>query len=260
MTRSLLKPTENKIKRTTKIATTLELFLPVFFIIFFSKMYLDVALIASSRSIDYGRYLASAWDLKIPFIPLFIIPYICAWIFVPLCLYYITYHQSIYFFRRACLSILTLSIVLVFCYIAFPVHYPFRVKMAQFSEPSIFLDMILYNYQYQPAWNEFPSSHIAIPWLTLRMMSQTPFKGVTILFNLYFLLLATSVIAIKIHFILDILGGIIVAELVHQRIFKRFDEYPTLYKLQSKNILFFSLIIFILVLFILSFIKLYLIN
>ncbi len=232
----------NKITRKTEIITVLEFLLPIFFIIFFSKAYLDVALIASSRSIDYGSYLSSSWDLKIPFIPLFIIPYVCAWVFSPLCVYYITYHQSIYFLRRVLLSIFTLSIVLGFCYVAFPVHYPFRVNMTDFDQPSIFSDIILYNYQNQPAWNEFPSSHIAFPWLILRMISQKNFKKITLLFSFYFLLLAASVIAIKIHFIIDIFGGIIVAELVYRLVFKRIEEYSLLYKIQSKNILFFSLI------------------
>lgn len=169
-----------------KVGLFLELWLPLFFITYYSIAYLMVASIASSRSVDYASYLTLSIDKNIPFMPLFIIPYLGTWLITPLYVYYMAYYNSMFIFRRYCLSLFFLSFLLALFYILFPVHYPFRINLDQLINQGLISDLIFFNYQSQPAWNEFPSSHIAFPWLTLRIISLNLSNKLTLLFKFFF--------------------------------------------------------------------------
>lgn len=201
--------------------------------------YLLSATIAAKRAIDYGYLLQLPIDKTIPFIPLFIIPYLLTWIYPIFAIVYIM-HKKIaverQFIRRISVAVGLLIITNCLVYVIFPTYYPYRVNLDLLQNYGFLGQLVQYIYLHEPVCNSSPSSHIALPWLIYRAFDYyLPKDKYLNLFKVFFALTVISVVTIKIHFLLDILFGILAAELVFQVVLKKLDRAAVFSSFSSKT-------------------------
>lgn len=185
----------------------------------YAFLYTAVGHLAENRGLDYGRLLTLNLDHSVPFIPLLVIPYVLTFFYLYFAVFYL--NSSIFFLRRTVWSILALALMLNLFYFLIPTYYPMRIDVGSLSSNSVLNKIMLYTYSWETSWNSFPSSHIAFPWLILRIcMLEMPGSRLLISLKVFFVLVMLSVITIKVHFLLDILGGVIAAEFIYQFVYK----------------------------------------
>ena len=169
---------------------------------------------------DYGYLLFSGWDSMIPDVPVFIIPYLSAWLypFVIIAVYiYSRLPSVVNFFRTIYFSFFILMLVCYSIYLLFPVFVP--VQLSPSATPGFLDSLVLWTYNSTTTWNAFPSAHVAIPYFVWLVM-KTVVKDISRwIYFIYFLLISLSVVFIKIHYLADILGGIIVAQVIYSYCF-----------------------------------------
>ena len=175
---------------------------------------------------DYGYLLFSGWDSMIPYVPVFIIPYLSAWLypFVIISAIYIYSRSPVYgrlsvvnFFRTTFFSFFVLMLVCYSIYLLFPIFVFFR-ESASATQGSLD-SLVQWTYNSATTWNAFPSAHVSIPyfiWLVMKTVVKDISRWI---YFIYFLLISLSVVFIKIHYLADILGGIIVAQVVYSYCF-----------------------------------------
>lgn len=215
-------------------------------------------LLAASYSLhhhaDYGYILELPIDRTFPFFPLFIIPYLFTWIYPVLAIIYLGYKMepiNPLGMRRVGVAILTLVLINFLLYLIFPTHYPYRVASSCLQSGGFLDKLVAYTYLYVPNHNTCPSTHVSMPWLIYRLSTFYLPKD-RVLRSLQCLLILTifSIVAIKIHFILDILGGILVAEVVFQLVLKQLEFRQSFADIQPKHFAgYFSMMVVVLSLF-----------
>lgn len=139
----------------------------------------------------------------IPFIPLFIIPYLSAFI-IGLAPYFFV--KDTKQFRKVVLSYLAVTVTAFAVFLSFPVHTP----RPEFVSSNIFEWLVQLVYSLDQPYNSFPSLHVVTPILAgLIVYGYNKKWGTGIL--LWSVLITLSIVFIKQHYILDAVGGVLVA-------------------------------------------------
>lgn len=190
--------------------------------------YHKIGSLSAERHLNYGPFLELTLDKTFPFLPFFIFPYILTWIYPAIAIFFCIKAnpgRRREVFTKFLFSLIILTIMTYLCYLLFPTHYPYRVDLKNLEDDPV-LSLVSYIYQYEPNWNEFPSSHIAFPYLILKILLQYVQNRLFLIpYGMMFILTVISVLAIKMHFVLDILGGILLAEVLFIFFFKKFKLY-----------------------------------
>ncbi|WP_028561720.1 phosphatase PAP2 family protein [Paenibacillus pinihumi] len=151
------------------------------------------------------------WDERIPFLPVFIIPYLAWYPFVMIMLVAIFIQHSTVYYR----TLIALCLGLILSYITF-FFFQTSIDRPEISGEGALLWLVKLVYTTDGAYNCFPSIHVLTSYLMLKGAAAC--TDLSIGARLAVRVIAWSVIIstvfVKQHVLLDIVGGIVVAELM----------------------------------------------
>ena len=181
-----------------------------------------VGTVAAARGIDYGPLVAGPLDSMVPLVPVFVLPYLFVWVFPLLLVGCAVFERGSdpALFLRLSLSLLALMVVNYVLWIAFPVSVNLRVDVAVLANHGWLGQLVGFNYERATPWNSCPSFHVAAPWFLCRALPPIGRLPRWFFWSATAAIIASTVL-IRIHYLIDIPCGIVVAELVHQLVHRR---------------------------------------
>jgi hypothetical protein len=200
---------------------------PLLLLLVHGFLYNEIGAIAASRGVNYGPQVEIPLDAQVPFVPLFVLAYLFVWVFPVLLIGYVVLKRG--FDPAPCLRIaVPVFVLMLSCYvlwILFPVHVDLRLDESVIARHGFLGDLVRLNYKGASQWNACPSFHVACPWFLFRAVRDTV-REMPRVFLLIVVAIAASTVLIRIHFLLDIVFGILVGELVYQLVLKRMPVVP----------------------------------
>lgn len=180
-----------------------------------------VGTLLSRNSTDYGPFLITAWDLKIPYIPIFVLPYMFTWVYGGIVLLYVavnhTYERQT--FRCIYLSILVMTAVDALLWYSFPASISIRVPVSELANSGWLGALTSHVYEKATLWNVIPSAHIGHAYLIWLLSKHFAIPGQRWLFLFLFILTGLSVVFIKNHYLVDVAGGMLLGHLIYMLVF-----------------------------------------
>lgn len=176
--------------------------------------------ILSRGTTDFGPLLLTPLDERIPYVPVFVLPYLLTWayglVILGYALYFRTYDRRQ--FRYLYLSFLLMTCLECLIWLTFPARISIRVAPEVLAAGWL-NGLTAYVYREATPWNVFPSAHIAFAYATWLFSAHFARPGHRWPFLVLFLLTCLSVVLIKNHYLLDILGGVLLVQLVFAAFF-----------------------------------------
>lgn len=180
-----------------------------------------IGAVLSRHDTDYGRLLATAWDFDIPYVPVFVLPYLFTWVYAGFIFFYTiasrTYDQQT--FRYLYLSSLVMTGVECLIWYSFPASVLIRVATDELSRSGWLGALTAYVYEKATPWNAIPSAHISFSYIAWLFSKHFAPAGQRWLFLLLFILICLSVLFIKNHYLVDIAGGMALGHLIYMLVF-----------------------------------------
>lgn len=204
-------------KLSTKTLVKIEVLLPILFLGLHLVYYTIVASLAGSEGKDFGYLISTKLDQIIPIITIFVIPYTLIAVTNPLIAVWCIvaargFDRDV--FRRVYFGIFLMIIIAYTVYLLFPVDYLDYSKDANLH--GVFLGgFVQAVHNTMSLWNSFPSFHVMLPWFLYRMM-QMYAKQFAWLFLIMSILISLATLFIKVHYIADVVSGILVAEIAYE--------------------------------------------
>lgn len=205
-----------------KILQFLGIFSPLLVLLVHGLLYNQVGEVARWRGLNYGPAVEIPLDARVPFVPLFVIPYLFVWIFPVLLIGYAVRKRGFapVPYLRISVSLVALMLSCYVLWILFPVRVNLRVDESVISLHGFLGDLVRFNYERASQWNACPSFHVAGPWFLYRAVRNMVLK-MPGLFLFIVVAIAASTVLIRIHFLLDIVFGVLVGEIIYQGVLKR---------------------------------------
>jgi len=175
----------------------------IVFIIFLLQITLFYKLIQMHIQTGY-IFKISFIDDKIPFIPLFVMPYLL-YAVVLLLPFILTFRNKKYFFASSA-AFLFASLVCNFFFVLFPT----MTIRPEIAPSDIFNKLVLWVYAIDGVTNLFPSEHVAFSVLSNLCLTKINKRIAYYLIPITGLIVFSTVF-IKQHYIPDILGGLVLA-------------------------------------------------
>jgi len=168
--------------------------------------------IASDSGKLYRLYFE--WEVDVVFIPIFIVPYLSLSLFIILPIFFIDAEKVIAWAKAHMLMVFAASLIFLLLPTEHAVSRPeYDGMFTKFFDVLYAMDM---------PYNLFPSLHVALSTLTLLiMLPLIDNRWVLIGTGMWWLLLTVSVILVKQHHVSDIAGGICLAWLCYQFIYRK---------------------------------------
>ena len=211
-----------------------EFMLPLLLLLLHGIYYNTIGELASLRGVDFSSWLVTPLDHQLPFAPIFIIPYSAIWL-LPVYMVLRLHRAGVTVQQIRRISVSFMGLILA-CY-AFWLLFPVKMSMRMELEPGGWLTgLTAFTYHNATAWNAFPSFHVAAPWLICRVLGHYTGKlpaGVVLLTGAIFL----ATLGIRIHYIADIAGGILIAELVYRVLLVRLEKADALARIPSRRMI-----------------------
>lgn len=161
--------------------------------------------------------LSTAFDVSLPFVKVFIIPYITWYIFTYIVFIYIYQKDKKIYLR----TIITYAACLVVSYLIF-YFFQTTVPRPSLVGNDIFTNLVRLVYKFDKPFNCFPSIHVLSCYLIIKsiklLKTQDNFIKSLICFICALIILST--LFVKQHVLLDILCAILLVEVVKKPIFK----------------------------------------
>ena len=200
--------------------TRLDPLFPLLLLLLHGFLYNEVGEIAAARGVDFGPLVEMPIDAFIPFVPVFVIPYTLVWFFpLGLVAYLMLARVASRGFRPMFISLVVLLLGCYALWIAFPVQVGLRLPESSLGEYGWLGKLVLFNYEGASHWNACPSFHVAGPWFLYRAARLMAPRFPALFFYL-FVAIALSTVLIRIHYALDIVGGLLISELVIRTVFQ----------------------------------------
>jgi membrane-associated phospholipid phosphatase len=192
-------------------------FMPlVFLALWDTLLYNSLGEFVARRGIDHSALLATWLDIAIPFVPLFSVPYLLAWLMPPAAALFLWFRRvRLAEMYRIYLAFIVLFAVHDAAWIAFPVEAHFRLADWMPHPSGPFERLALWIHEDSSPWNSFPSMHVAAPWLLVRVMQMYTRRGQGWLLAV-FGAVAVSTLCLKLHYFGDVVAGWAVAEGVYR--------------------------------------------
>jgi membrane-associated phospholipid phosphatase len=150
-------------------------------------------------------------DKQIPFVSAFILPYLIWYPFVLTMLIALFVKQKLAYYR----TLSTLGVGLIACYITFH-FFQTTIQRPQITEDGLFYWLVKMVYKTDGAYNCFPSIHVLSSYLMLKGMSYCGNFSKTsrlLIFTTSWSIIISTVF-VKQHVLLDIVGAILLAEML----------------------------------------------
>lgn len=161
-----------------------------------------------NRPTDQVYNFATRLDELIPFVPLFIIPYLLWYPFVTGGLVAIAFKDKFMYFR----TLIALCCGLVISYIFFALFQSIIVRPDISTEQDWVHWLVKFVYSTDQPYNCFPSIHVLTSYLIIKGTSILG-RAIWLIFSIISFLIIVSTVLVKQHVVVDIIGGIVVAEL-----------------------------------------------
>lgn len=150
------------------------------------------------------RYWYASWELAIPVVPWFIVPYWSIDIFFAIAPFLCTHRSEL----RALAGRLTLAILLASaCFVV----WPLGLMHVRSDEQGLFTPLFAAIHAFDKPHNLFPSLHVAFAFI-LRWTYHRHVRGLPrLLFHGWFLCISLSTILVHQHHLVDLVGGLALA-------------------------------------------------
>ena len=132
------------------------------------------------------------------------------------------------FFNTFWACLITTFIIQIF-WISFPSFYP----RTPFAPDGISEVLVQFSYEIDNSSNTFPSGHVAFAWIMFfgvrASQKAKEVQGLARLYMLWAIGVSLSTLAIKMHYVIDVVGGFAVASFCFfsiRELIKRYDWYP----------------------------------
>lgn len=177
-----------------------------FFIYMIWFMYLE-----RTVDVDTMNPVYSKLDDYIPFLEVFIIPYLIwfAFIFITVAYFFLTSRSDFY---KCCAFLFIGMTICLIIYTVWPNGHELRVDLSSLGRSNIFIDLLSRIYSFDTATNVFPSIHVYNSIGAMIAINKSEklhhIKWLQITVLILTLLICLSTVFLKQHSVLDILGGI----------------------------------------------------
>ncbi len=170
---------------------------------------------------DYGALLETPLDRLVPYVPVFILPYLMTWVLGLMVFAYVlafrTYDRRV--FRALYLAVLAGTLAEFTIWQIFPASISLRVPPEILAQHGWLGGLTQYAYDNATPWNVFPSAHIshaAIAWIFAGHFSRPEHRRA---FFAVFVAICLCVVLVRNHYLVDIASGILVTILTYQLVF-----------------------------------------
>jgi len=182
--------------------------------------------------------LVTKFDMAIPFIKIFIIPYIAWYAFIFFTMAYICYKDKETFVK----TVISYNLGLIAAYITF-LFFQTTVPRPEITGTDILTKLVMMIYKNDNPYNCFPSIHVLTSFLMIKSIYASNCKNkinVSII-SIISILIILSTLFVKQHVILDIFGGILYADIIFRFVnayyYKILNLIKKLLNLKSNEIL-----------------------
>ncbi|NNM29029.1 MAG: hypothetical protein HKO57_05870 [Akkermansiaceae bacterium] len=200
----------------------LQILLPLVILFVHGLVYNGIGEIAAARGVDYGPLLKIPLDAHIPLVPVFVLAYLLVWFFPLALIAVVAWERGLdpAPFRRLSVELLALMLTCYALWIVFPVSVDLRVEDSALERHGWLGELVGFNYGRASLWNACPSFHVAGPWLLCRALPPSH-RAWRVIFWAAVAAIMASTVLIRIHYLLDIVFGVAVAEVVHHLVRRR---------------------------------------
>ncbi len=189
-------------------------------------LYNPVGQVVALRGMDFSPFIKTPLDALVPYVPIFVLPYLFIW-FYPIVLMGWLYRnlgvRDPAPYQHLSVTLLALMGICYVIWIVFPVRVDLRMDEAVLRQGGFLDKWVLRNYVVASLWNACPSFHVASPWFLYRVLRHHV-PGCHPIFLCLALSIMASTVFIRIHYLADIVGGILVSELVFRFVLLRLER------------------------------------
>lgn len=165
-------------------------------------------------------------DQGIPFIKIFILPYVTWYIFMFLTLCYLCFKDRATYYK----TLIALDTGLSACYLVY-FFYQTTVPRPELTGKDVLTEMVSFVYNLDRPFNCFPSIHALTSYLMMKAIGNSCTKNTTNYFtvNGIAVLIIASTLLVKQHVILDVLSAILLGEMVFKLVDNLFEKRDLLW-------------------------------
>jgi hypothetical protein len=196
---------------------------PLAVLLVHGMLYNPIGELAALRGTDFSAFIKTPLDALVPYVPLFVLPYLFIWFF-PVVLMGGLYRnlgmRDPAPYLRLSLALLALMGICYTIWILLPVRVDLRIDEAVLRQGGFLDELVRRNYKVASLWNACPSFHVASPWFLYRILRHHVPGRHPVFFFLALSIIASTVF-IRIHYLADIVGGVLVSELIFRVILLR---------------------------------------
>lgn len=161
---------------------------------------------------DNGRVYSVMIELDraIPFLEIFIIPYIIWYPFIFIGLWYLCFKDRKKYYD----TLINVNIALIISYIIF-YFFQTTVLRPELVGDNILTKLVLLIYKHDNPYNCFPSVHVITTYIVMRSINTAKSnKSTKMIANVVGSFIILSTVFVKQHVVMDILGAILLSEIV----------------------------------------------
>ena len=181
---------------------------------------ININYVISNTLFQSGKNLALSLDKEIPFVSLFVFPYVYWYIFIIVGLIFLLSKDRKEYLR----ALMAIYIGMCICF-AFYYLYPVEISRPVVENNTIPNKIVNIIYKNDRPFNCFPSIHVLNTYIIMRFTKIKDNKYWFYYTNIIGILIILSTLFIKQHFILDGVVAIILAEIVILVVKKIEDKY-----------------------------------
>ncbi|MFD0710301.1 phosphatase PAP2 family protein [Paenibacillus sp. GCM10027626] len=156
-------------------------------------------------------------DDAIPFISFFAVPYSVWIVYIYICLVYFFIKDPKFYFR----GLITYTVCALLCYVIYA-FFQTTVSRPQLTGNDVFTRLMQYIYNRDQPYNCFPSIHCFSSYMVMKALFTSGFRNrwnQILIYGTSSLIIA-STLFIKQHVIMDVIGAIVLVEIVYHIIVK----------------------------------------
>jgi membrane-associated phospholipid phosphatase len=181
---------------------------------------LNIVYFALNNSNRGVHNLETIFDTRIPFLKIFVLPYVSWYFFVFLTLIYFCLKDRKIYYK----SLFSIDIGIVLCYIIF-FFFQTTVPRPILKDSDILTKIIKLIYSVDNSYNCFPSIHVLDCFILMIAITKSNIKNIINVSIIYTIsvLIMLSTMFIKQHVLLDVLSGLFVAGFAYGIVFTASD-------------------------------------
>ena len=183
-----------------------------------------VAEIASKMGVNYTPILVTEFDKNIPFTNIWGLFYEGAF-YVPAVVFLLLrwrFGPNVALFQRMCLSVISMMLISFVVFILFPTNSSNILGVPHLKPDSFANSVVIFIYRSIEGWNSTPSTHISMSWLFFRFFARYfHLFWQRLIYLIWFVGMALGTVTLRVHIVLDICTGFLLAEICYQIIYKK---------------------------------------